>query len=91
AMIEQRRFELALWFDMQHVDMDAVMAFGQGFDAVNNRRAVVVTGRRGGWCAWLFRSNQTRADSKILFPAKAQSAQSDGRCPSSRGIPRDLR
>jgi hypothetical protein len=42
GMIEQRRFELALRFDVNDFDMDAVMAFGQGFDAVNNRRAVVV-------------------------------------------------
>ena len=40
--IKQRRFELAVRFDMKHFDTDAIMELGHGFDAVDNRRAVVV-------------------------------------------------
>ncbi len=40
--VEQRGFELSLLFDLNDFDRNAVVAFGQRFDAVDDRRAVVV-------------------------------------------------
>lgn len=42
AAIEQRGFEFLLWFDMEHFDIDAIVAFCHRLDAVDHRRAVVV-------------------------------------------------